>query len=77
MAYQSDGARLLRAAFRNSLERRGFNVSRYPRVSCDQCEVVCINGIACHETRCPNARHECNGCNNLVPINVRYCEDCQ
>lgn len=23
---------------------------------CDQCEMLSINGIACHETRCPNSR---------------------
>ena len=23
---------------------------------CDQCEMLSINGMACHETGCPNAR---------------------
>lgn len=23
---------------------------------CNQCEMVSINGVACHETGCPNAR---------------------
>ena len=23
---------------------------------CDQCEMLFINGVACHETGCPNAR---------------------
>lgn len=23
---------------------------------CDQCEMLSINGVACHETGCPNAR---------------------
>lgn len=22
---------------------------------CDQCEVLCINGVNCHETGCPNS----------------------
>lgn len=26
------------------------------RVSCDQCNMLSINGIACHETGCPNSR---------------------
>ena len=26
------------------------------RVHCDSCEMLSINGIACHETGCPNAR---------------------
>lgn len=24
------------------------------RVRCSQCEALCINGIPCHETGCPN-----------------------
>ena len=27
--------------------------SRY-RIRCSQCEALVINGVACHETRCPN-----------------------
>lgn len=23
---------------------------------CDQCEMLSINGVACHETGCPNSR---------------------
>lgn len=26
------------------------------RPRCSQCEVAVINGVACHETGCPNAR---------------------
>lgn len=26
------------------------------RVRCDQCEALMINGVFCHETRCPNAK---------------------
>ena len=26
------------------------------RVHCDQCEMLSINGVACHETGCPNSR---------------------
>ena len=25
-------------------------------MKCDQCEMLSINGVACHETGCPNAR---------------------
>lgn len=28
------------------------------RVRCSQCEAAVINGIACHETRCPNELRE-------------------
>src|SRR5438128_1305901 len=46
------------------------------RVKCSQCEVLMINGIATHETGCPNQKHECGGCNQLVAMNQRYCNDC-
>jgi len=29
-------------------------VSAYAPVRCDQCEMVSINGVACHEMGCPN-----------------------
>lgn len=29
----------------------------YWRVRCSQCEALVINGIACHETGCPNQKH--------------------
>lgn len=44
------------------LRRAGFDKSRFNRssgaytVRCSQCEAAVINGIACHETGCPNAR---------------------
>lgn len=25
------------------------------KLSCDQCQMLSINGVACHETGCPNA----------------------
>lgn len=38
------------------------------RIRCSQCEVVVINGIATHEQGCPNAVHECVGCDMLIPM---------
>lgn len=46
------------------------------RPKCSQCEALVINGIACHETECPNATHECHGCDATVPARVKYCADC-
>lgn len=43
-----------------SLKARGFDRSRVvafergARVGCSQCEAAVINGVACHETGCPN-----------------------
>lgn len=28
---------------------------RYYRPKCDQCEILVINGVICHETGCPDA----------------------
>ena len=30
--------------------------SRKVKVHCDQCEMLSINGVPCHETGCPNER---------------------
>lgn len=46
------------------------------RVRCHSCEALVIQGVPCHEHGCPEAKHECNGCNNLIPVRQRYCEDC-
>lgn len=27
---------------------------------CDQCELLSINGVVCHETGCPNTHKNCN-----------------
>ncbi len=43
---------------------------------CGQCEALFVCGIATHERGCPNAQHECTGCNELIPVNQRYCADC-
>lgn len=46
------------------------------KVACSQCEALAINGHACHETGCPNSRHECAGCNEIIPLRQKYCADC-
>lgn len=67
----------------DSLESQGFdtctpgNYSGVVNVGCSQCEASVINGVACHETGCPNEVHECHGCNSYVPRGVKYCEDCR
>lgn len=44
------------------LKKKGFDLSYYDRktgyhnVRCSQCESLVINGIACHETGCPNEK---------------------
>lgn len=42
-----------KAAFRQygELNRMGRALALY----CDQCELLMINGVACHETGCPNS----------------------
>jgi hypothetical protein len=42
-------------------------------VHCDQCEMVSINGLACHETACPNARSQWR---DGQWIRMRECFEC-
>ena len=63
-----------------SLQDRGFDQTYLVRggmlrVRCSQCEAVCINGIACHETGCPNARQaKLRTCAECGTVHV-YAED--
>jgi hypothetical protein len=60
--------------------RKGFDRSHRAggkiHIACSQCDALVINGIACHETGCSNATHECHGCNEQIPMHSRYCSDC-
>lgn len=62
---------------------QGFDATEYDRrirryrVCCSQCQMMAINGTPTHEQGCPNAKHECKGCNKVISANVKYCEDCQ
>ena len=64
----------------NSLLAQGFDGTWIQkgvvRVRCSQCESLVICGIPTHETGCPNARHECQGCNEQIAIQQRYCQNC-
>jgi hypothetical protein len=46
-------------------------------VACSQCQSLVINGTPTHETGCPNAMHECHGCNATIPLRQKYCSDCR
>lgn len=64
------------------LRSLGFDRSKHSgrgtyRVACSQCAAVVINSIPTHERGCPNATHECHGCNARIPLNQRYCENCK
>ena len=64
------------------LKAQGFDqtyATRTPgviRPACSQCQVLVINGTACHETGCPHATTECHGCSAIIPARQRYCADC-
>lgn len=48
-------------------------------MSCDACQMVAINGIATHETGCPNTPRECFECGTDFvghPAH-RICPDCR
>lgn len=64
------------------LEALGFDESTRDgegsiRVKCSCCAACVVNGYPIHERGCPNDKHECHGCNNLIPANQKYCEDCK
>lgn len=59
-----------KTAILNSLLDQGFDQSYKTRdgvrPSCSQCQAVCINGVACHETGCPNGRrYTCQECGTI------------
>lgn len=74
----------MRQSLTAQLHARGFDLShpvpfqRGATVACSQCEALCINGIPCHETGCPNATQECLGCDTIIPAqrHARYCAEC-
>lgn len=65
-----------------TLRAYGFDLSaqipftKQYSVRCSSCDALVIQGTATHETGCPNAVHECNGCSELIPARQRYCESC-
>ena len=81
-----EGSSMPRISRVQQLRDEGFDQSTYSGLSagrpswrpkCSQCEVLVINGTACHETGCSNQTFECRGCNAEVPRRGMYCEDCQ
>lgn len=64
---------LRRLGFTNSLH---VPFTKQYRVRCTSCEALVICGIPCHETGCPEAVHECAGCNELIPTTRHYCGSC-
>lgn len=50
---------------RMMLRAQGFSISTTGRVYCDSCEATSINGVACHETRCPNEPVACRECGTM------------
>lgn len=66
----------------SGLRQRGFDESAHIpftkcyRVRCSQCDASAINGLAGHETGCPNQTYECKGCNERLAYKG-YCESCR
>ena len=65
-----------------TLKAQGFAASYHLpftkqfKVKCEQCDALVINGVPSHERGCPDAMHECKGCNALIPTGWRFCGDC-
>jgi len=52
---------LIDAGFDRSRCEERDDMGRFSKaiyVRCSRCEALCINGVACHETRCPNMRRD-------------------
>ena len=64
------------------LRMEGFDRSNHVpftkqyHVGCSQCNALCINNVACHETGCTHDTHECRGCNEIIPRRQTYCQAC-
>lgn len=43
------------------------------RIGCSQCEALCINGVATHETGCPHQACYCQECGNPVTDGQTCC----
>ena len=48
---------------------------KLPQMSCDQCQMLSINGVPCHETGCPNT-HSRYDADSSEWIKQRKCFDC-
>lgn len=66
----------------HSLERRGLvQVNEHSqfrltiRIKCDQCQMLSINGVGCHETGCPNTNSRWDE-NSGEWIKQRKCGEC-
>jgi len=64
-----------------TLRKLGFDRSRHVPftkqyvAACSHCEALAIQGTPCHETGCPQAVHECRGCDTLISRGT-WCEAC-
>lgn len=55
--------------------KRTLNLDEYRRMSCDQCQMLSINGVACHETGCPNMNARWDR-ENECWVQQRKCGEC-
>ncbi len=68
------------AYYRDTLRYDLTKRSQVPRgytIRCSQCDALVICGVPTHEPGCPHDTHECHGCNTRVPVNQRFCGECQ
>lgn len=79
MATLRDFNRIVELGFdKSSIPARARRDGTRPiRVACSRCESLVINGMATHEHGCPNATAECRGCDAVIPIRQRYCQECE
>lgn len=46
---------------------------------CDHCEMIAINGVACHEQGCPRTPRQCRECGEMFEPDghLQLCEGCR
>lgn len=69
-------SRLLQKLLAKGFDQTTIEEDGSALVKCSSCAALVINGTATHETGCPNAVHECSGCDTLIPTRQKYCQDC-
>lgn len=68
------------------MPKQNLGVVVHPCMHCDQCEMVSINGVPCHESGCPNRdarwnaaelcwvkQYECRECGGMTDVGDVCC----
>jgi hypothetical protein len=54
-----------------------LTMAKTRRVKCDQCQLLRINGVVCHEIGCPNMPRKCKDCKREFKSSWRFADRCK